>query len=246
MDILLTNDDGFGSIGIVALEKALMEKGHSVYVIAPDKQRSASSHSVDFRAPSRMKAFDERHYASEGSPADCILSGIARNPEPPVHPDLVISGINKGLNASTDIFYSGTCSAAKEAVISGYRAIAISAESSDAFPETSRKAASFLAENLSSIAGSIEEGAFININVPESTDGRTWEIGSLSYFEHRDPERPEDRYFMAGHIDEDRVDGYRTDLCLCANGVISITPISVSPALSSRSCSALGNQARKS
>ena len=126
MIILLTNDDGYQAEGISVLETVLAEAGHEVWVCAPSDQRSAQSHAMTLKGKIRFIRFDARHYHCSGTPADCILYGL-NGGALPVAPDVVVSGINHGYNASTDILYSGTVGAASEAALRGIPAIAISA-----------------------------------------------------------------------------------------------------------------------
>ena len=148
MRILLTNDDGFTAAGIQALDRVLQSRGHEVWMCAPSEQRSAQSHALSLKGKVRFVRFGARHYHCSGTPADCILYGLTGGAIP-VMPDVVISGINHGYNASTDILYSGTVGAAREAALRSLPAIAISARSdhqSGEFPFN--EAAIFLADQL--------------------------------------------------------------------------------------------------
>lgn len=131
MKILIANDDGVFAPGIAALVKAFSSAGHEVTVAAPDTQRSAASHSLSLGKPLTVKeVFVEgakKAYAIGGTPADCVkLALCCLAPEAQV----VVSGVNKGYNAGTDVLYSGTVAAAMEGAICGRPAIAISIEHS--------------------------------------------------------------------------------------------------------------------
>src|SRR5688572_9018126 len=121
--ILITNDDGIDAPGILALKQALDRAGHHVTVCAPDRPRSAAGHAITLHKPLRLKQVAMRDgstgYAGSGTPADCVTLGLIAVLENETV-DLVISGINHGPNLGWDVTYSGTVSAAMEAVIIGY------------------------------------------------------------------------------------------------------------------------------
>jgi 5'-nucleotidase len=111
LKILLTNDDGIDSTGLRQLQTAL-QREHDVWVVAPDSNRSGSSHSITLGNPTKFSKRGEREYASGGTPADCVLHaclGLV-----PVEIDMVVAGINLGPNLGTDIVYSGTAAAARQ------------------------------------------------------------------------------------------------------------------------------------
>lgn len=128
MDILLTNDDGIRSPGMAALVQELAGD-HRMYVSAPDRQRSAAGASMTIRNNlyAEPVTFEDHPsvaaYAVSGTPVDCVRLGFGHLFP---RPDAVISGINLGPNRGTDVLYSGTCSAAQEAAIHGYPALAVS------------------------------------------------------------------------------------------------------------------------
>jgi 5'-nucleotidase len=178
MIIVLTNDDGYQSEGITTLEEVLVKAGHEVWVCAPTDERSAQSHAMTLKGKVRFTRYAKQHYHCSGTPADCILYGM-HGEAIPVKPDVVISGINHGYNASTDILYSGTVGAASEAALRGYKAIAISARrnyENDVYPFT--QAATFLAENLEVFLELCSEEVILNINVPPIPNGK-WAIGQV-------------------------------------------------------------------
>jgi len=119
MKILLTNDDGIDAPGITALAGVLEENGHDIIIVAPDKEQSATSHSITLHEPLRLHERGKNRYALTGSPADCAIMAekiVLKEP-----PDLVISGINGGQNMGEDVLYSGTVAAALEAMFLGFR-----------------------------------------------------------------------------------------------------------------------------
>ena len=129
MEILVVNDDGINSYGIKLLASKLIKYGN-VTAIAPDKQRSAASHSINVLAPLKLEKTEPIYegvlsYKTDGTPVDCvILATGALNRSF----DIVFSGINNGLNIGTDIIYSGTVAAAREAYIEGMASVAISTD----------------------------------------------------------------------------------------------------------------------
>lgn len=136
---LLANDDGFDSPGLIALAEAVREV-FEVVVVAPLDEQSATSHSLSLHRPLRSKeipANGYRCFAVDGTPADCVY--LALHTETrflPRRPDLVISGVNRGLNLGQDAFYSGTVAAAREGALRGIPALASSARSYQNLPAT--------------------------------------------------------------------------------------------------------------
>ena len=128
MNILITNDDGIDSPGIVKLAKAAKEFGE-VYVVAPDRQRSCISHSFTYGTPIRLTRYDfpvdgVHAFSCNGTPADAVRIGMTKIV--PDKTDFVFAGINNGYNIAKDIQYSGTVAAAMEAASDGVQAIAFS------------------------------------------------------------------------------------------------------------------------
>ena len=107
--ILVTNDDGVHSPGLISLFNAMKELGDA-YIIAPDRERSAVSHSLTMHRPLKVEEFKEHIYSVNGTPTDWVAIGISKILSE--RPALVASGINKGANLGDDITYSGTVSAA--------------------------------------------------------------------------------------------------------------------------------------
>ena len=114
MKILISNDDGIESPGIQALAKAAGKLGE-VFVVAPDRERSTSGHSLTLHKPVRISRVRDHQYSTSGSPADCIYLGVREVMKEA--PDLILSGINSGANLGTDVHYSGTVAAAREGAL---------------------------------------------------------------------------------------------------------------------------------
>ena len=121
--LLVTNDDGVHAPGIRALAAALGALGE-VYVVAPDREVQRCSQSLTLKHPLRAEQIDDRVYAVDGTPADCVNLAVVKLL--PRRPDLVVSGINRGANLGEDIFYSGTVGGAREGTFFGLPAIAFS------------------------------------------------------------------------------------------------------------------------
>lgn len=164
MKILLTNDDGINAEGINVLADVLESAGHKIYVIAPEQEKSASSHSITLSHPLRINETGPGRYSVSGSPADCIILGFEVILKEKV--DLVISGINRGQNLCEDVLYSGTVAAAVEAMYFGYPSIAVSLVLNQNYHYTS---AAEVIKNLLSrnIHNLISRGEILNINVPD-------------------------------------------------------------------------------
>ncbi|TLY27688.1 MAG: 5'/3'-nucleotidase SurE, partial [Nitrospirae bacterium] len=130
MTILVTNDDGVTSPGLHALAAAMKKLG-DVYVVAPDRERTAVGHALTLHKPLRINRLDKRVYSINGTPTDCVnlaIKKLLRN-----LPALVVSGINRGVNLGDDVTYSGTVSAALEGTILGVPSIAVSQEGDRVF-----------------------------------------------------------------------------------------------------------------
>jgi len=121
--ILVSNDDGVHSPGLHLLAERLGEIGE-VYVVAPDRERTAASHALTLHKPLRLECLKERVYSVNGTPTDCV--NLAVNHILPEKPALLASGINKGGNLGDDVTYSGTVSAAMEGILLGIPSFAVS------------------------------------------------------------------------------------------------------------------------
>ena len=130
MRILVTNDDGIHSPGLTVLAKALSRVGQ-VWVVAPDRERTAVAHALTLHKPLRVHQCGTRVYAVNGTPVDCVNLAVLKVMSAP--PDLLVSGINKGVNLGDDVLYSGTVSAAMEGTILGVPSMAVSQEGQEHF-----------------------------------------------------------------------------------------------------------------
>jgi 5'-nucleotidase len=169
MNILLTNDDGISSDGLLLLAQALREEtGHGIYVLAPDTNRSGVSHSISITSHVRIRPEGEREWVCSGTPADCVM--VAALGEVPVIPDLVISGINAGANMGTDLVYSGTAAAARQAGLLGIPGIALSL-AGHGEPFYWEPAITCTLDNLDKWISFWKDDIFVNVNFPNNPGG---------------------------------------------------------------------------
>lgn len=162
MNIVITNDDGIESPGLIVLKETL-EKEHDVWVIAPDGNRSGVSHSLTLRQPIKVVELTDRSYMCDGTPVDCIM--IVHHQCIPVVPDIIISGINIGPNLGSDIIFSGTIAAARQASMFGYPSLAVSVNTFDE-PYHLKKPSLFVRKNLEVFIEKWNSSHFLNINFP--------------------------------------------------------------------------------
>ena len=163
--ILVTNDDGVEAPGLKHLAQALRPLGE-VIVVAPDREQSASGHALTLHRPLRMREVEEGVYAVDGTPTDCVnlaVLWLLRGSEP----DMVVSGINAGLNLGDDVTYSGTVSATFEGVLLGLPSVAFSQDLRDGFSyQRSASLAADLVEKL--LEADLPSDLLLNVNFPPS------------------------------------------------------------------------------
>jgi 5'-nucleotidase len=229
MQILVTNDDGYFSDGINAVFKEL-GKVADVYMVAPDREQSASSHSLTLNRPLRMQRLDERRYAIDGTPTDCVMLAIHLVFKKR-HPDMIISGINHGANMGDDVTYSGTVAATIEGSILRIPSIAVSmAHYEPGMPM--REAARFVRQFVTSYDQlALDPSVFLNINLPPSA-GQKYEQyeftrqGFRQYKDivvHKTDPRGKAYYWIGGTPKWKRLKG--TDFATVARGLVSVTPL---------------------
>ena len=224
--ILVTNDDGYISEGIQALAAALQPLGE-VVVVAPHTEASAVGHALTLRRPLRLEQIAERVYSVDGTPTDCV--NIAIDEVLPGRPDLVVSGINKGLNIGDDVTYSGTVAGALEGALLGYQAMAVSLEFTRGpwdFTAAAQSAAAFAALLLER---PLPYRTFLNINVPQGTPSgvRVTVQAKRNHItkvdQRMDPrQRP---YFWIEEAQDDWERDERSDHHAIRDGYISVTPL---------------------
>jgi len=231
MRILVSNDDGIFSPGIKALGLAMRALGE-VYVVAPDVEQSAVGHGITVRRPLRFKhtqsaGFGEiPAYRVDGTPADCVVLGVHLLGRP----DLLVSGINIGVNLGLDLTHSGTVAAALEATSLGIPSIAFSLDTSG--EELDFTEAALWAQRLARLVAEkgLPRGIFLNVNFPAGTPkGVLVTRLSTHHWEDTVVERldPEGRpyYWIAGTPVGEEEEG--TDLWAVRRGYVSVTPVSL-------------------
>jgi 5'-nucleotidase len=172
--ILLTNDDGIDSPGVLVLADGLRRAGHRVVVVAPESDQSGVSHSISFfNRPCKLTAMGEDTWSCGGSPVDCVaISLLGGLPEvfamPHSPPDMIISGINRGANLGTDLVYSGTAAAARQAAFFDVPAAALSLIEGDEWYWD--MAAGFAVERLDEIKAYWKPDSFVNVNIPNRSE----------------------------------------------------------------------------
>jgi 5'-nucleotidase len=228
--ILVTNDDGVQSEGIIALYRAMEEVGDT-YVVAPDREKSAVSHALTIHRPLKVERLDEKIYTVNGTPTDCVVVAVEKIL--PERPSIVVSGINRGANLGDDITYSGTVSAAIEGTLFGIPSFAVSmilvGEKGFYFEtaaDLSKKLASFVLKR------GLPPDTLLNVNVPNVPNSDIKGIkftrqGKRVYdnaiHETLDPWGVK-HYWIGGGVPSWE-EGSDTDFNAVTDGYVSITPI---------------------
>ncbi|MCR4290811.1 MAG: 5'/3'-nucleotidase SurE [Candidatus Scalindua sp.] len=233
MKIILTNDDGIYSPGILELKKAMAVLG-SVTVVAPDVQKSGVGHSITFSHPLRVRDVyansDFVGYGIDGSPADCVKLAVREILKE--RSQLLVSGINIGANVGINVLYSGTVAAAIEGALLGIPSVAVSLEMSESAPDVSGAAET--AKNIISLImkKKLPRGTLLNVNIPNISKDRIKGIKITKQFSGDFEEHYEKRtdprgiayYWLAG-TGWPKEDVIGTDMHALKDGYISITPL---------------------
>lgn len=236
MHILVTNDDGVTAPGLLALAQEMRKLG-KVTVFAPDKNWSASGHVKTMERPLRVKevtlADGTPAFASDGAPSDCVALPLLGLIEEKI--DLVVSGINPNANIGHDVTYSGTVTAAMEAVIAGVKGIAVSLDAPEWHKgpldySTSAAVAKRIVKQV--IADGLPEGVVLNVNVPylKESELKGYMITRQGLRVYRDAldARMDPRgkpYYWIGGEAPTGVAENGTDFGALAQGYVSITPL---------------------
>ncbi|MBK8781605.1 MAG: 5'/3'-nucleotidase SurE [Anaerolineales bacterium] len=236
MHILVTNDDGVQAPGLLALAQEMRKLG-KVTVFAPDRNWSASGHVKTMERPLRVKetmlADGTSAFASDGAPSDCVALPLLGLIEDPI--DLVVSGINPNANIGHDVTYSGTVTAAMEAVIAGVKGIAVSLDSPEGFKglldySCAASVARRVAEQV--IVDGLSAGVVLNVNVPylKENELKGFMITRQGLRVYRDAldvrtdPRGKPYYWIGGEAPTGVIeDG--TDFGALSQGYVSITPL---------------------
>ncbi len=236
--ILVTNDDGYRSEGIRALAEAMRRLGR-VTIVAPTQEASAIGHALTLRHPLRLEAIDDRTFAVDGTPTDCV--NIAVTQVFKALPDLVVSGINKGWNLGDDITYSGTVAGALEGALLGIPSIAVSLRATRGDYDFTHAAAAAAAMAEAMLRQPLPSRTFLNINVPKGEPGgyrvtvQAKRNHVTSVAERHDPKGRPYYWIEEGQNEWEPHD--RSDYQAVRDGYVSITPLQ--PDLTARDALAL-------
>ncbi|MCD5411493.1 5'/3'-nucleotidase SurE [Thermodesulfovibrionales bacterium] len=226
--ILVTNDDGVHSPGIIALFEDMKKVGNA-YIVAPDRERSAVSHALTLHRPLKADELRENVFSVNGTPTDCVVLAIHRILSK--KPDIVVSGINMGANLGDDITYSGTVSAAIEGTILNVPSFAISLAGDKPFHyETAAAFATEIAKYI--LSRSLPYDTLLNVNVPDMAKNEIKGIkitkqGKRIYDNAiRDIYSPRgDKYYWIGGGELYWERGEDMDSHAVQNSYVSVTPI---------------------
>ena len=232
MNILITNDDGIHSEALWLLNDCL-SRDHTVTVVAPDRERSAVSHAITLQRPLRANPVTLNNHGTgfsvNGTPADCVKLALLDLMDP--IPDLVVAGINPGVNLGVNINYSGTVAAAREAALGGVAAISVSA----AGRSTRRynEAAELVCRLVDQVNHhGLPYGTFLNINIPDlapgDISGIVFSRQGIQRFEESVEKRMDPRhrpYYWQGPDQQTFENSPDVDGTALEETYISITPI---------------------
>jgi len=230
--VLLSNDDGIEAPGLKLLEKIARSLFKDVWVVAPETEQSATSHSLTIRRPLRVRKAGRQRFAVDGTPTDAVLLAVNHIMKD-ARPSLCLSGINRGANLGEDVIYSGTVAAAMEATLLGVPAIALSQVTYSPQPalwETAEAYAAGVLEHL--VRTSWPENVMINVNFPNrrpddvkgimvAGQGRH-KIGD-ELLENRDPRGTP--YYWIGTMRREDATRKGTDIWAANSGYIAVTPL---------------------
>lgn len=227
--ILLTNDDGVQAEGLLALKTAVKQFARPI-VVAPSVERSASSHAITLHRPLRYRQLETDIFSLDGTPVDCVYMALYSDCFLPRRPDLVLSGINHGLNLGTDTHYSGTVGGAREAAIHGISSMALSYDGTNDFEQVADLAQRLISDFLKATHRSASV-ALLNVNFPKSTPlgGVTTSLARRYYQDHvvaRQDPRGRNYLWVGGRAIENR-DQAGTDAEAIRKGYVSITALAI-------------------
>jgi 5'-nucleotidase len=239
MRLLLTNDDGIDSPGLLLLAAALRKAGHRIFVLAPSSDKSGVSHSITFlNGPNKIVRVDEDTWSCEGTPVDCVVIGLKGGLPECEAVDAIVSGINRGANLGTDLVYSGTAAAARQGALCGIPSLALSLVEGDAWHWDT--AVAFAAERFEEMLAFWKPDCFINVNIPnqkEAPRGLVHAFPSLRYYNdsmetYYAPDGQRYCFARAGEVSAKPEKG--SDWEAVAGGCASISDILIHPALLGR------------
>ncbi len=232
--ILVTNDDGFFAGGLKALVEVAKEFG-DVVVVAPEESQSGMSHAITIKHPIRINKKKEengyRMYSCSGTPVDCVKLAISRLLDR--KPDILVSGINHGSNASVSVIYSGTMAAAIEGGVNGIHSIGFSLldYSSEADFQEARIYVKKILKNV--LQNGMPSEICLNVNIPAGEHIKGIKVCRQTKgfwqeeFDKRTDPFNRDYYWLTGYFNNSEPDAVDTDEWALRNGFVSVVPIRV-------------------
>ena len=247
MRLLLTNDDGISSPGLLLLAEGLRKTGHKVMVIAPAYDQSGVSHSISFlNRPCKLEKIDNNdNWSCDGTPVDCVIVALLggfpeicsaedmRNGCLPY--DALVSGINKGANLGTDIIYSGTAAAARQGSLCNIPSLALSLVEADTW--NWKMAVEFSVEHLEQMLANWKPDSFINVNIPNNEKKPSKLVHSFPSFRYYNdsiemyiaPDNHRYCFARSGHVKMNDQPG--SDFNAIANNCASLSEVCIHPVL---------------
>ena len=230
--ILVTNDDGIHAQGLKVLESIAHSLSDDVWVVAPEMEQSAASHSLTINRPLRLRQLDERRFTVDGTPTDCVLLAV-NHVMKDAQPTLVLSGVNQGSNIGEDVTYSGTIAAAMEATLLGVPSIALSQHYENGNPIDWSAAEGWGADVIrKAVTVPWPKNVLLNVNFPARKAGEVTGVQVVRHgkrkigdelIERTDPRgKP---YIWIGTLRGEADVAPDTDIHVVFSGGISITPI---------------------
>jgi 5'-nucleotidase len=234
--ILISNDDGIDAHGLKVMEEIAGNISDDVWVVAPQTEQSGAAHSLTLTQPLRMHEVGQKRYSVQGTPTDCVMLAVSHLLDGQ-RPDLLLSGINMGVNLAEDVTYSGTVAAAIEGALLGIPSIAISQQINWETREAHWDSASAFAPDLiAKLLGSEwPPGVLMNINIPNLAANDIQEIqatvqgqrnASQMIVDQRTDMRG-DPYYWIGFRENVGNPHSETDLAAIERGAISVTPLAI-------------------
>lgn len=233
--ILISNDDGYNAGGILALTEVAMQFG-DVTVVAPDRPRSAQSSALTVAEPLRLIKIEEREglcrYRCTGTPADCVKLGV-HELFAEIKPDLVLSGVNHGLNTASSVHYSGTMGVVLEATMKGVQAMGFSLDchKSDASFEASKPVIAKMIDHL--LKNPLPMGTCLNVNIPYTDQIKGYKMTRqangnwVNEYEKRVDPHHRDYFWLTGDLDTSNDSDPETDDSLVKAGYVAIVPVKI-------------------
>ena len=232
MNILLTNDDGYQAPGINYLKDYFTKKNHKVFVVAPDTEKSGSSHSITLRDAIKLVEKKDNLWVLKGTPADCVILATLGLIDEKI--DAVVSGINHGPNIGRDTIYSGTAGAARQGSLQEIPSFALSMNSWN-HDVNLDAVGDFLDEYFDKLLQNIKEDCFYNINFPNKPKDQIKGVKSVfacpnHYYQselvHFDSPVQGRYYWVDGNAPNYDIDD-DTDACALRNGYIAVSLIKI-------------------